>query len=119
MITKQSFPKKTAIVDGKEIKFSSVAEMEEFLVANWATIKFEPRDYTLTYWRQILSKVFGERDWSRNIRDKSYNTVSNGGVSSFSGQEYFEDCNILVFGTESSGDAWSATDGKIKFRVVR
>ncbi len=118
MITKQSFPKKTAIVDGKEIKFSSVAEMEEFLVANWATIKFEPRDYTLTYWRQILSKVFGERDWSRNIRDQSYNTV-NGGIASFSGEEYFEDCKVFVFGTESSGDAWSATDGKIKFRFGR
>ena len=119
MITKQSFPKKTAIVDGKEIKFSSVAEMEEFLGENFLQIKFEPRNYTLSYWRNILSRIFGDRDWSRNIRDKSYNTVSNGGVSSFSGQEYFEDCNILVFGTESSGDAWSATDGKIKFRVGR
>ena len=118
MITKQSFTKKTAIVDGKEMKFSSIAEMEEFLGENFLQIKFEPRNYTLSYWRNILSSKFGDRDWSKNIRDRSYNTV-NGGIASFSGEEYFEDCNILVFGTASSGDAWSATDGKVMFRFGR
>ena len=136
LITRVSWNKRTEIYtihfyDNSELVLTSKRQAQEYMVENFQNIDkvafSESRisssgrvstGGSLYWWKPVLDKVFGERDWKKGIENRGYNTVNSGGICSYTGSNVIEEIGIIVFGTPSYGDAYYGYDGEIRWKFA-